>query len=834
MSKTRKQRIAILGGGPAAMTAAFWLTNDPDWDKQRVVTVYQMGWRLGGKCSSGVNLNEHGRTEEHGLHMLGGFYENAFRTIRKTYEECEKLNLLDECPFKQVFNTGINGAVVEGAFEEVRFFSEMDLEDQDCPFWDFDFQSFEFFDNSSRPGDESRFKNYEIPGSPWHYMFRFFRILFDGYNESGVKIPQLEYDAAERLPDFVHKVLSEFSILTFNPITGGTPPETFLQLAHDLAVALHQLDPFAFTTRYGDAMLALLTEVAERTGPRLVPTSGADYQNVRHLAMLINIGASILRGMIADGVATQGIQKIDDIDFSDWLVKHGCWYPNSPLIRAGYQACFAESNSGQRSMAASVALYGLFRMLDYRGAPWYAMKAGTADCVFVPIYLLLRKRGVQFKFFHQVKKPRLSRDAKKVEKNEFNIQTKIKGTYDPLIEVEVDNQKYKAWPNAPRREQFADPQYAKGVNFENPNNRPTKEPPVVLHRGLDSDNGFDCAVLGIPVGALPEICSELSEADPRWKDMFDSIGTAKTQALQIWFKRSAVEMGYHSQSKCTELPKEARACATGYEPPFDTYKDLSELKYRGERQIGHLASLCGRFDLDEAKGPVDHEEAEEIVRTNAKEFLQDKSDVWWPARDKDDIASLHTKANVLPSELYILSLPDTNRFRLHSDDSGFENLFLAGDWTFTDLNVGCFEAATISGMMASRKICGEPQHIYMRLPEVGEPQPESAIKTGVQDLLKLINPQAPSYWWDWQNPEFAEKVYRKSRRGLSLRPEIEGVNLTTFLIGFLNTSSARSLLPPGLELLPPPWTPSGMHPVLYAFGYQQQVRVSGIRLGGLN
>jgi len=192
------------------------------------------------------------------------------------------------------------------------------------------------------------------------------------------------------------------------------------------------------------------------------------------------------------------------------------------------------------------------------------------------------------------------------------------------------------------------------------------------------------------------------------------------------------------------------------------------------------------------------------------------------------------KANVWPSELYTLSLPGTTRFRLRSDDSGFDNLFLAGDWTLTDLNVGCFEAAVISGMMASRAICSEPRHIYMRLPELGEPERESPIVTGVRDLLKLVNPETPSYWWDWQNPGFAEKVYRTSRSGFRLRPEIEGVNLTTFLVGFVNTSFARNVLPSGLELLTPSWTPPGMHPVLYGFGYQQQVTVSGLRWKGVN
>ena len=60
----------------------------------------------------------------------------------------------------------------------------------------------------------------------------------------------------------------------------------------------------------------------------------------------------------------------------------------------------------------------------------------------------------------------------------------------------------------------------------------------------------------------------------------------------------------------------------------------------------------------------------------------------------------------------MLSLPGSAKHRLASHDSDFENLYLAGDWTFTDLNIGCIEAAVISARMASRAICGKPEHIY--------------------------------------------------------------------------------------------------------------------------
>lgn len=85
-----QQRIAILGGGMGALTAAFELTDVDGWQNDYDITVYQLGWRLGGKGASGRNAEHEQRIEEHGLHILLGFYENAFRVLRKAYGLLER------------------------------------------------------------------------------------------------------------------------------------------------------------------------------------------------------------------------------------------------------------------------------------------------------------------------------------------------------------------------------------------------------------------------------------------------------------------------------------------------------------------------------------------------------------------------------------------------------------------------------------------------------------------------------------------------------------------------------------------------------------------------
>jgi hypothetical protein len=71
----------------------------------------------------------------------------------------------------------------------------------------------------------------------------------------------------------------------------------------------------------------------------------------------------------------------------------------------------------------------------------------------------------------------------------------------------------------------------------------------------------------------------------------------------------------------------------------------------------------------------------------------------------------YLRVNIDPSERYVQSSTNSSRHRLPVDGSGYPNLLLAGDWTWNGLNLGCIEAATISGRQASRAISGFPTTI---------------------------------------------------------------------------------------------------------------------------
>ena len=75
-------------------------------------------------------------------------------------------------------------------------------------------------------------------------------------------------------------------------------------------------------------------------------------------------------------------------------------------------------------------------------------------------------------------------------------------------------------------------------------------------------------------------------------------------------------------------------------------------------------------------------------------------------------AEIYVRANINPSDEYVLSPAGSISSRLRTDQTGIDNLFIVGDWVKTDLDVGAVEAAVTSGLQCSRALTGRPQYIY--------------------------------------------------------------------------------------------------------------------------
>ena len=74
----------------------------------------------------------------------------------------------------------------------------------------------------------------------------------------------------------------------------------------------------------------------------------------------------------------------------------------------------------------------------------------------------------------------------------------------------------------------------------------------------------------------------------------------------------------------------------------------------------------------------------------------------------------HVSVNIDPSDRYVQSVPGSDKYRLRSDESGYDNLVLAGDWTDSGMNAGCIEAAVMSGLQAANAILGRGRYYQIR------------------------------------------------------------------------------------------------------------------------
>jgi uncharacterized protein with NAD-binding domain and iron-sulfur cluster len=356
------------------------------------------------------------------------------------------------------------------------------------------------------------------------------------------------------------------------------------------------------------------------------------------------------------------------------------------------------------------------------------------DVVFAPLYQVLRQRGVRFEFFHRVDSVGLSPDGSRVGEIRLTRQVDLADPaqpYDPLITVEG----LDCWPSEPRWEQVVRPDQVGPEDLESFWSTEAEAGTVVLRDGAD----FDVAVLGIGVGALHTVCGDLVAHSSAWKAMVEGLETVWTQGLQLWLSRTPEELGDVAPGAVTG----------GFTEPFDTYADMPQLIPReswGARVKG-IAYFCNAMLTppglpDPAEVGV-RERADHEVFLAAVRFLDGEVESLlphaghryppgfrWELLVGDDnstgsrrLATQYWRANVDPSDRYVQSLPGTGHLRMRPGESGFANLYLAGDWTDCGLNAGCVEAAVTSGLLASNAICGKPSldrivgHDHLRGPQ---------------------------------------------------------------------------------------------------------------------
>jgi len=712
-------KVAIIGTGCGSVATAFELTR-PEHQGKYDVTLYQLGWRMGGKGASGRGPAD--RIEEHGLHIWMGAYENSFRLLRECYAELARDNPRRRfAHWQDAFicepHVGVADPSSKGGWLA----------------WTTLFPPV-----PGLPGDPLTTYN---PFSLSKYLVQtltMLRSLLLGVytwktGEGGEAMRELSgrYGAApggrEPAPESV--VASIVRLLKIGALT-------------TLAGLIEALSIFEVVLRsipsYPENLLLRFAE-SFASGLRLhYEGFVVEDDEFRMKWQVVDLVAAIVVGVFRFRLLSdpRGLDAINDYECREWLRLNGASENsvNSAFVRGLYDLAlgYEDGDPARPGLAAGQALRGSLRMFfTYRGALFWKMRAGMGDIIFTPFYEVLLKRGASVKFFHRLENVKLADESTLapgerpyVEALEFDVQAKIKGggDYQPLVDVKG----LGCWPSAPDFGQLegGEQMKAEGWDFESHWDR--RKVDTLTLRVVDD---FDFVVFGASVGAVPYTCKEILARDARWRDMVRHVKTVASQALQLWMNEDMRQLGWASDS----------LTMSGFVKPFDTWADMEHLiaEESWSPEPKAIAYFCNVL----ADPPVEPDRSdtgyparrEEEVRRNAVHFLHRDIGHFWPkAVDKQGfrwdilvdhaeaagqgrrlvgearIASQYCRANVNPTDRYVLALPGTLKYRISPLDNTYDNLTIAGDWTDCGFNEGCVEAAIMSGRLAAHAISQHP------------------------------------------------------------------------------------------------------------------------------
>ena len=725
----QKKKITILGGGMASLTAAHELTDYEGWQDNYDITIYQIGWRLGGKTSTGRGKND--RIEEHGIHILQGWYDTTFRLLRSVYDERKRGNLAPGSPLQDLFKDGLqpnNTTLLTEFIPELGKWTNWPLI---------------FPETTEQPGVGGPLPMWELVRKGIAIMLEM--VLGSPYQRGSNRISSwiLNHFFPQYIGGIEHKPEDEpgclYTLLKPFLGKGGFFERLFQKEFQELIEALRMSKQNVKGNQHEhhSKILNFIERYIKRLEKKGLPYLEKDIQH-RHVVIAITFGYYNLKGILEDVYNPEtnsfDFNLINKYDYREWLEKHGApeWLLHSVIVRFFYTGTFSNLvNEKGGALAAGTALQFFSNSIGYKGSFVYQFVYGTGDVMVMPMYEVLKSRGVKFKFFHKIEQVHYSASGS-IETISFAEQVQlVVPDYNPV--KMIDN--LSAWPTEPLYDQINPQEVAKlkagHINLEDPWADWTDFRKGQLKKGID----FDEIILGIPVGTLKTICSEIieKEKDHTWKLMVDNVQTAPTQSAQLWFLPSLEELGFNRAA--WGLPAEdAAPNVVVYQNPMYSWLDSSHVlpheNWTGKQQPKFIAYFTGPFVLRKPLPPFSdhHYQAKENTRLMDafEQWLDDNAAWFWSQgatlqypqglnfqllADPDDspqgfdrFANQYFRANVRPTDHYTLSVPNSAQFRLKADKSGFDNLFLCGDWIDFGANVGYIDGAIQSGLQAAQAL----------------------------------------------------------------------------------------------------------------------------------
>ncbi|MFK7955601.1 MAG: NAD(P)-binding protein [Lysobacterales bacterium] len=702
------KRIAIVGGGPAGLSTAFHLTEEPDWQDKYDICIYQMGWRVGGKGATGRDDENGWRILEHGIHGFCSCYFNTWAMMKKAYSGLEPSNR------KVLPNATIGKAFLPSSMT-------YQLEHQEGHWHD---------EVQSMPG---------IPGKPW--MGPAPEMNWHGLMK-GILAEMLKRgrtsDMGRLSPaDLVHPEIPNKTRKKKHKAL-GTLLHGALKMLHN---EVHKLEGRAieefmmFAADHLDGLRKHLQDLAEELERKFHHNHSLAISN-------LDLYWTVMKGIVDERLWEKDLNDLDDEDFRDWLKRHGALdhtlrcamtfvVPNIMFSYPGGDS----TNPPQMSTASWLGW--ILRSLLGQGDYFYFMAAGTGESVIAPLYLALKQRGVRFEFFHKLTSIETDDEqGKTIQKLHFQRQLKLKqGTYEPL--QKVPGKPWQVWPSHPLWEQTKFADQNQGIDFEKwyqPDGAGASE--RTLTRGGRGKDSFDYVVWAMPPSMIKHLAPDTLAKS--WSRTAAAMSTTATQASQIWLTHSTEKLGWKVDRK--KYGRSARYISGSFPNPLNcmaVFDDLISAENWGADAPKGLIYFCSQMHHVDQTHPGDlgrtmaHTSATLRVLGN---FLRDsvpddkmRNDpqamdfnyLWVPKsqgrrRGEARLKLQYHRANTDPTDAYVQALPGTAKQRLMPWDSGYTNLVPAGDWIYTGVNAGAFESAVTGGKFAAMALTGylDKEQVY--------------------------------------------------------------------------------------------------------------------------
>ena len=707
-----KHKVLVLGGGIAGLTSAFELSKTQALRDAYDVEVVSLGWRVGGKLASGRNTVAPFESHEHGLHVWFGFYDNAFALLREIYARWQ---MPASCPFRTweaVLRpqslTPVGGSV----------FGEENL-------WNVRWPT-----NPGVPGDG------DMRLTPWESFVEFLNLI-EIVVEDGLRGLRATADETSASEDVLRRLGLDLGSIQSR---AALP---LLRQARDRAKALIDDDLEKDARRVIAAVItALLKAFQLALTPFVLPLS-KDNVDAFDLLSVIECGCAFARGILNPdyGIIDDGdLDRVDHLEFRTFLTDNGCdadvassWRGIKALYDTTFQ--YKDGDVARPDFAAGTAARVMMRIVtQYKGAVIWLFNAGVGEAVIAPLYEVLVQQGVTFRFFSEVKSLTLNDDKTRVGTVVIDEQVQLASAapYAPLFDV----MGFRCWPIEPFWDQLENGAALKaaGVDFESPwgTNKPT---PVTktLRSGVD----YDTVVLATAVGAFKRLndvdtpmIDEILRLDNSWRRMCETTCLAPTVSLELWMKKTTRELGFTAGAPA----------AVGIPYPHAVWADMSQVidveLWPEATEPKSLHYFCGTLGTDLYARPRSEStvpaQGFTLASTETQTQLDTTMATLWPLGvlpgtqqlDPSLVALRTLRANIAPTECCETSPTGSAKHKLAADRSGFANLVLAGAWVRTGINASCVEAGVMSGMQASRAICGEPvrvvgEHYWHRFPAPG-------------------------------------------------------------------------------------------------------------------